>query len=144
MIKVLMMIFTTLVFITTAWAAKTRLDEKTTSKKVVFEAQSIMGDKSVDFKLIEESGKWIMHMHSNQGDLSNRTLTKKDFDFIKEEFLKLPVAKSIPKECSRSQIKIKLSANGKEKEKTKISCLGVKTITEPAYARFTQILVNAL
>jgi hypothetical protein len=97
----------------------------------------------VRFTLANEGGKTVMTMASNTGDFSRRPISNKDVEFIKAEFAKLPVPEKLPVECARSHLTVTLSKGPKNAE-TKTSCLGVRTITSPAYARFARILVSSI
>jgi hypothetical protein len=109
----------------------------------ILDARSYYGDKVVRFTLAEEGGKTVMTMASNAGDFSRRVLSSKDVEFLKAEFAKLPVPEKLPVECTRSHLTVTLIRGPKTAE-TKTSCLGVRTITSPAYARFARILVNSI
>jgi hypothetical protein len=118
-------------------------DENSTIKKTVLEATTQYGDKTSNFIIQKDGNVPSIKFWSNMGEHSEKKITDKDLDFIKSEFKKLPIPPQIPKECMRSSMSITL-LDGAKKQTTKKSCFGVNTITEPAYVRFSQILVNAL
>lgn len=109
----------------------------------LLKADSIYGDKMTHFEIKSENKKNYIFMNSNSGDSRKHELSQKDVEFIKKEFDKLPIPPKLPSECHRARLTVVMN-NSSKKSVTKDSCFGLHTATEPAYARFSQILVNAL
>lgn len=114
------------------------------SKGAEFVAAVQMGDKITNF-WIEKSkqGKIGLRMRNSYGQSALRELHPEDYEYIAAEFKKLPQAPKIPRECERSRVVLSM----KEKDGgalSRMSCLGLKTKTSPAYARFVNILAMSL
>ena len=75
---------------------------------------------------------------SSTGMQKQRPVSPADKNYIADEFLKLPQAPKIPDSCYRNRVDITMKLNGVTKQKA--SCVGIQTITEPAYVHFLNIL----
>ncbi len=113
------------------------------AKEQVLEVLVTRGETKTSFQIDSKPKESSLKMLSSAGPNSGRTLNSEDADYFFEKYKSLPTVKIIPKECQRSFVQILHKSKGKVETK-KVSCIGVKTITEPAYADYLRLLVAML
>ncbi len=123
--------------------AASKLKKPANLSRIIMDMSSVYGEKNTRFVIKIENEKNMISVISNAGDAKEKVLSSKDVIFIKKEFEKLPIPQKIPNECARAKM-IVTWFNSPKLSETKTSCLGIHTLSEPAYVRFAQILVNAL
>jgi hypothetical protein len=113
-----------------------------TSKHVQLIAITHIGEKQTQMMVDKDEKGITVKLHTSDGEKRSNTLSDANFAEIMKEFKKLPVPKKIPDSCASSRVDI--AVVGLQKEVVhKASCLGVKSITEPEYAKFVNTLVMA-
>jgi hypothetical protein len=139
-----LMICLALILTTSVAFAKARAKRTVAQTSQTIVVSAVHGDLLSQFT-IENKGnaKFSLRLTQSTGNQKNREITQNDFNFILEEFGKLPISNLKPTDCYRAKINAVLFTNGLVEQK-KASCFGTGTVTEPAYARFSQILLNAL
>lgn len=105
-------------------------------------ASTVHGEKVTNFVVVKEK-VWKLKMSSSDGVTRERVLKQDDVDFLASEFAKLPNPPQVPAECSRFQMRVTLK-DPAAKSQTKLSCFGMKTLSEPAYSRFSKILISSI
>ncbi len=107
------------------------------------QARVILGDAVTDFVVSSSNDVYHFSAKSNRGLNRQREITKNDFDFIFNEYSRLPLSPKVAIECYRSRMDIKVYGESIV-ESAKSSCYGMRSVTEPQYVRFSKILVNGL
>ena len=103
--------------------------------------KALVGHRDTRFWIRNSGGKITLEMVMEAQYSRTRELKEREWNFIVSEFERLPVPRKIPPECERFRMDVVFSAGGKEQSKA--SCIGFKTVTSPAYARFAQLLALA-
>lgn len=144
-----MKFFVTVIMLVTASAAFATAKSKHTVKRGVASDDQILdvvtriGERTNHLIVADAYAKLTISIATDAGPVRTKELSRSDFDVIMREYKKLPVVDHIPNECYRSRMDVVLLTN-KTVTEQKASCFGISTITEPVYAHFAEILVNAL
>jgi hypothetical protein len=103
--------------------------------------KTVYGEAVTQIVMEKTDGQWTIALTSLRTNKKS-ILNAEDARFILREYDHLPVPSSVPDSCYRARVDILLTQGGKSSAKA--SCVGVKTITSPRYARFLRILDTAL
>lgn len=110
--------------------------------KIIVRAQ--VADKVSQFIVSGDGPNMNLYFHNTDGITKKRAFKEDEFKFLLKEIDKLPVAPKVPAECSRFRTDITVIREGKKEPLKKSSCLSVRSITEPAYAKLLNLLAISL
>ena len=88
-------------------------------------------------ELKNQKGQYLLTGRKNTAPQAVR---REDLEELKASFDELPTVERIPKKCDRARVDITVKDAGHVTHKA--SCLGVRSITTPAYTRFVERVEN--